>query len=120
MFTLETNNKKVDLRNLEEQVQYLTDYHAVNQGIAQWGIKVIGQLEDPSELPNPTTYQGNYGDTYAVGTEPPYDFYIWTRSSVDGIGYWFNFGEISIVGPVGPKGDKGDKGETGDSTKWTV
>lgn len=30
------------LRNLEEQVQYLTGYHEVNKGLVQWGIRVVG------------------------------------------------------------------------------
>lgn len=108
-------------RNLEEQVQFLTDYHDVNQGLVQWGIKVVGRIDDASELPDPATYQGAYGDAYAVGTEAPYYFYIWTRASVVGLpAYWFPFGYISIAGPEGPKGDKGEKGDTGESTQWYV
>lgn len=114
-----TLNDGTVLRNLEEQVQYLTNYHDVNQGLAQWGIKVVGQVETAAELPDPATYQGEYGDTYAVGTEAPFSFYIFTRAAIVGESpYWFPFGEISIVGPQGPKGDKGDKGDTGESTKW--
>ena len=104
-------------RNLEEQVQYLTNYHDVNQGIAQWGIRVIGQVETADELPE--SYNGEFGDAIAVGAQAPYYFYIWTRASIEGNpAYWFPFGEISIVGPQGPKGDKGDKGNTGYSTRW--
>lgn len=107
------------LRNLEEQVQYLTDYHAVNQGLVQWGIRVVGQVQTEQELPDP--YEGEYGDAIAVGTKAPYSFYIWTRPSIEGNpAYWFPFGEISIVGPQGPKGDPGVKGATGESTKWIV
>lgn len=105
------------LRNLEEQVQYLTDYHAVNQGLVQWGIRVVGQVETEEELPLP--YDGEYGDAIAVGTEAPFFFYIWTRASIEGDpAYWFPFGEISIVGPKGPQGEKGDKGNDGNSTRW--
>ena len=105
------------LRNLEEQVQYLTSYHDVNQGLAQWGIRVVGTVQSAAELPDPSTYTGDYGDTYAVGTSAPYDFYIWTRSPVaGGIPYWFNFGEISIVGPRGPEGKQGPAGTPGRST----
>ena len=104
-------------RNLEEQVQYLTNYHDVNQGIAQWGIRVVGQVESESELPE--SYDGEYGDAIAVGTEAPYYFYIWTRASIEGNpAYWFPFGEISIVGPQGPEGPQGDKGDNGQSTMW--
>lgn len=105
------------LRNLEEQVQYLTNYHDENLGIAQWGIRVVDRIDSASDLPVP--YDGEYGDAIAVGTEPPYFFYIWTRNAIAGEpGYWFDYGEISIVGPEGPKGDKGDKGDRGESTRW--
>lgn len=88
------------INNLQEQVQYLTNFHEVNQALASWGIRVIGRLDDASELPSADNYEGEFGDAYAIGTEAPYSFYIWTRP-----GEWFNFGEISIVGPQGPKGD---------------
>ena len=107
------------LRNLEEQVQYLTNYHEVNQGLVQWGIRVVGQVASQSDLPDPATYQGEYGDAIAVGTQAPFFFYIWTRASIEGgADYWFSFGRISIIGPQGPKGDKGDKGDTGESSRW--
>lgn len=116
-----TLNDGTVLRNLEEQVQYLTNYHDVNQGIAQWGIRVVGQVETKEELPDPATYEGEFGDTYAVGTGAPFSFFIWTRPAIVGDEpYWFPFGEISIVGPQGPKGAKGDKGDTGESTRWYV
>ena len=111
----------VVLRNIQEQVQYLTDFHQANQGIAEWGIHVVGQLTDPIELPPVDAYTGNWGDAYAVGNEAPYDFYIWTEdSTAAGVGYWFNFGPISIVGPQGPEGPAGKDGQTGKSTKWTT
>ena len=105
------------LRNLEEQVQYLTSYHEVNQGLAQWGIRVVGKIASETELPDPKTYEGEYGDAFAVGTEAPYIFYIWTRLEGNS-GYWFDFGQISITGPVGPAGPQGPKGDTGESTRW--
>ena len=107
------------LRNLEEQVQYLTSYHEVNQGLAQWGIRVVGKVATDAELPDPTTYEGDYGDAYAVGEKNPYDFYIFTRpSNQNPENSWFPFGPISIVGPEGLQGPKGDKGDTGESTRW--
>lgn len=113
MITIRNKN----LRNLEEQVQYLTDYHDVNQGLVQWGIRVVGQVENESELPEP--YDGEYGDAIAVGTSAPYFFYIWTRASIEGNpAYWFPFGQISIVGPQGPQGIQGPVGPTGESSKW--
>ena len=105
-----------EYRNLEEQVQFLTSLHNVNQGIAEWGIKVVGTVATPDLLPGSAS---NYGDAYAVGTEPPYDFYIWTRNPTDTGGYWFEYGAISIVGPEGPKGPKGDPGEKGErGSQW--
>lgn len=113
MFTLSNSNKTK--RNLEEQVQYLTNYHDVNQGLAQWGIRVVGQVETEAQLPNPSTYTGEYGDAIAVGTEAPFFFYIWTRASIEGQpAYWFPFGEISVVGPEGPQGNQGEKGDRGE------
>lgn len=67
------------------------------------GIKVIGVIE---ALPIPEgTYE--YGDAYMVGTEPPYDMYIYTRpdGSVHTEGYWFPVGKFPMPGPQGPKGD---------------
>jgi hypothetical protein len=107
------------LRNLEEQVQYLTNYHNVNQGLVQWGIRVVGQVETEDELPLP--YDGEYGDAIAVGTESPFFFYIWTRASIEGKpAYWFPFGEISAVGPEGPKGEQGPVGPAGEASRWYV
>ena len=104
-------------RNLEEQVQFLTDYHDVNQGLVQWGIRVVGQVAQESDLPTP--YDGEYGDAIAVGTEAPFNFFIWTRASIEGNpAYWFPFGQISIVGPEGPPGQTGPEGPKGRSTIW--
>lgn len=104
-------------RNLEEQVEYLSSLHEINRGIAQWGIQVVGQVSYPSQLPEP--YDGNYGDAIAVGTSAPYNFYIWTRPTIEGDpAYWFNFGKISIVGPQGPQGPAGKDGKDGIGNRW--
>lgn len=109
------NNK--EFRNLIEQVAYLTELHETEKGIQSWGIRVVGQLTSAEDLP--INYQGEYGDAYAVGTEAPYFFYIWTRAGTTETNpYWFPFGEITVVGPQGPAGEKGDTGEPGPSTKW--
>ena len=67
------------------------------------GIKVIGAID---ALPIPA---GNYeyGDAYMVGTETPYDMYIYTRpdGEVHTEGYWFPIGKFPAPGPQGPKGD---------------
>lgn len=55
-----------------------------------------------SGVPNPQP-----GEAYGVGTQEPYDIYIW-----DGVGnMWKNNG--TIQGPAGPEGPKGDQGEPG-------
>ena len=104
-------------RNLEEQVQYLTSFHEVNKGLAEWGISVKGQVATAQDLP---PVGENYGDAYAVGTSAPFFFYIWTIADNATNGYWFPFGEISIAGPQGPKGDKGDPGPAGISSRWYI
>ena len=67
------------------------------------GIRVIGVKE---ALPIPDgTYE--YGDAYMIGTETPYDMYIYTRpdGKVHTEGYWFPIGKFPMPGPQGPKGD---------------
>lgn len=100
------------LRNLEEQVQYLTSYHNVNAALASWGIRIVDQIETADDLP--LDYSGEYGDAYAVGTAAPFFFYIWTRAGgTETRPYWFPFGEISIAGPQGPAGPEGPEGSQG-------
>lgn len=109
-----------DKRNLAEQVeknkQDILRHFQRDEVLADFGIRIIGQLESPSELPESAE---EYGDAYAVGTESPFNYYIWTRANnLSPVDYWFAFGEIAIAGPQGPKGDRGPKGETGQSTRW--
>lgn len=99
-----------EFRNLEEQVRQNKDdiarHYAQDRVLADFGIKVVGQVDAPADLPPEDSYAGEYGDAYAVGTEAPFTFYIWTRAnSTHPEDYWFDFGEITIVGPQGPKGD---------------
>lgn len=63
------------------------------------GIKVIGHID---ALPIPEgTYE--YGDAYMVGTETPYDMYVYTRpdGTVHTEGYWFPIGKFPMPGPAG-------------------
>ena len=106
------------LRNLQEQVEKNKQdilYMLEEEGVLnQFGIKVIGQETSISALPDPTTYTGDYGDAYAIGTEPPYNLYIFTRpNGTHPNNYWFNIGKFPLQGPKGDKGDKGDTGATG-------
>ena len=107
-----------ELRNLEEQVQAnKNNIERIIEGeelLARLGIKVVGQVEDSSDLPNPVTYDGEFGDAYLVGTETPYDYYIYTRPferEVDP--QWFNLGPFPVAGPQGPQGVPGPKGADG-------
>lgn len=118
------------LYNLENQVlknkeDIYTLQHA-NQILANFGIKVVGHVDDINNLPSVEWYKENYpnwdyGDAYTVGTAAPYEFIILTRADAEhAFDYWFNFGTIvgapgpqGPEGPQGPKGDKGDKGDVG-------
>lgn len=109
-----------EYRNLEEQVrknQADILYMLEEEGtLNSFGIKVVGQIESAADLPDPATYNGEYGDAYAVGTAPPYVLYIFTRpnGTSGGANYWFNIGQFPVAGPQGVKGDKGDKGDKGE------
>ena len=106
------------LRNLQEQVEAnkneILDILKQQNVLNQFGIKVIGKTDDASKLPSAVTYQGEYGDAFAVGTEAPYDLYIFTRPFQDQIvNQWFNIGAFPVQGPKGDKGDVGPQGPQG-------
>ena len=110
----------VELRNLEEQVlenkQRIEEHYNIDRVLADFGIRVLGQKTDATQLPDPETYTGEYGDAYAVGETAPYSFYIWTRKNVnDGhpTDYWFDIGQLGIIGPQGPIGLTGPQGPQG-------
>lgn len=113
----------IEFRNLEEQVrrnQSDIKYILEEEGVLnQFGIKVIGEVSSSSELPDASTYQGEYGDAYAVGTKTPYQLYIFTRQfSGQTSPSWFNIGQFpmpgprGIQGPTGPRGIQGPQGST--------
>lgn len=96
----ELDLKKV---NLQAAVGYLISLHDNEVDWNLLGIKVIGHID---ALPIPEgTYE--YGDAYMVGTETPYDMYIYTRpdGNVHTEGYWFPIGKFPMPGQQGPKGD---------------
>lgn len=96
----ELDLKKV---NLQAAVGYLISLHDNEVDWNLLGIRVIGAID---ALPIPEgTYE--YGDAYMVGTETPYDMYIYTRpdGKVHTEGYWFPIGKFPMPGPQGPKGD---------------
>lgn len=111
----------MNVRSLIEQVQKNTldiyNHYQVERVLAEFGIKVVGQVETSAELPQ--GYQGEFGDAYAVGVEAPFNFYIWTRANaVSQSNYWLNVGPLAIVGPQGPAGPAGEKGEPGQANRW--
>lgn len=106
------------LRNLEEQVEKNKDdilFILEQEGVLnQFGIKVVGQIDTAASLPAPAIYAGDYGDAYAVGTQTPYDLYIWTRANgTHPSDYWFNIGKFPVPGPAGKDGAQGPQGERG-------
>lgn len=115
----------MEFLNLQQQVQKnkedIAKHYAIDRALANFGIKVVGRAANADELPAPETYAGTYGDAYAVGVEPPYTYYIFTRPDLNqGIAtdYWLNVGQISVQGPEGPIGPQGPQGEPGVSTRW--
>ena len=99
-----------EFRNLQEQVlKNMCDIQDIEQGatvLAAFGIKVVGQVNQASDLPAPTTYQGNLGDAFLVGTQAPYLYYIYAKA-YDGQEQpaFYNLGQFP---QPGPKGDQGD------------
>ena len=109
-----------ELRNLEEQVlknkEDIAAHYNMDRVLANFGIRVIGQVASAEELPDPATFTGEYGDAYAVGAAEPYNFYIWTRADVNAghpNDYWFDVGRLAIIGPAGPRGEIGPEGPQG-------
>lgn len=99
-----------EFRNLQEQVlKNMCDIQDIEQGatvLAAFGIKVVGQVDQVSDLPAPTTYTGNLGDAFLVGTQAPYLYYIYAKA-YDGQEQpaFYNLGQFP---QPGPKGDQGD------------
>ena len=105
-------------RNLEEQVLANKDniQHIIEGSnlLAELGIRVVGQVTTEGQLPNPVTYTGDFGDAYLVGTQTPYDFYIYTRPFAgESDPQWFALGPFPVAGPAGPTGPEGPRGENG-------
>ena len=112
-------------RNLEDQVRYnkerIEAHYAVDRVLAEFGIRVVGQVDTAAELEG--IVPEAFGDAYAVGTEAPYDFSIWTRTSSESTvaeGYWLAIGKLAIVGPQGPQGPQGEQGIQGEEGEQGV
>ena len=113
---IEINGK--EFRNLQEQVaKNMQDILSMKTGqevLNEFGITVVGQLDDADDLPE--EYTGDYGDAFAVGTEPPYELYIWTRPNIangETEDHWFNIGKFPAPGPQGTQGPQGIQGPQG-------
>lgn len=124
MLEIQKNNQTIQLRNLQEQVQKnkedIANHYNIDRVLADFGIKVVGSVNNASQLPDPTEYSGNFGDAFAVGIEAPYSFYIYTRPDVNSghpDNYWLDIGPLGIVGPEGPRGYQGPQGPKGEATK---
>lgn len=113
-----------EYRNLEEQVlknmQDIQELRDVNIVLEAFGIKIVGNVALATDLPNPLTYGGNYGDAYTVGTVQPFNLYVFTRpNSQNPFPSWFNLGPFPLPGPQGIQGIQGPAGPQGvRGTKW--
>lgn len=115
-----------EFRNLEEQVlknkEDIANHYNMDRVLADFGITIIGSLGDADELEN-VPHPDKYGDAYAVGREPPYSFFVWTRADVNAghpEDYWLDIGKLAIAGPQGPQGPIGETGPTGQrGSLWT-
>lgn len=116
----------IEYRNLEEQVlenkRKIAEHYNIDRVLAEFGIRVLGTLENSIELPYSDTLQ--YGDAYLVGETLPYDVYVWTRANENAghpHDYWLDIGPLSIIGPEGPRGEQGPQGIQGiDGTRWYI
>lgn len=99
-------NKK-DIKDLSDLVR--TEAH------------IVGEVESAEDLPDPTTYPGNPGDAYLVGSEAPRDIYIYMEPGEGETEFkWFNAGVYPAPGAQGPQGPEGPEGPQGESSKWRV
>ena len=99
-----------EFRNLQEQVlKNMCDIQDIEQGatvLANFGITVVGQVNQASDLPAPATYTGKLGDAFLVGTQAPYIYYIYAKA-YDGQeqAAWYNLGQFPLPGPKGDQGN---------------
>lgn len=112
-----------EYRNLAEQVlknkEDILKHFQRDEILADFGIRIIGSVLTKEELDAIPTTGLKYGDAYAVGTQSPFTYYIWTRANnLSPVDYWFDFGTIAIAGPRGPQGPRGADGADGQASRW--
>ena len=109
MYTIDNRQFLTYIEKIEENAKNIARHYAYDRVLADFGIRVVGKYETYEQLINDfpgESYEGDYGDAFAIGTQPPYVFYIWTRP-IEGesdTSFWFNIGELAIEGPEGPQG----------------
>ena len=89
-----------EFRNLEDQVGYLTDAFKSGKLIDELGIKVLGVFPTLDTAKDAVRPPYEYGDAFEIGTEKPYNLYIYTRNIED----FFDFGPFPAPGPKGDLG----------------
>lgn len=88
------NNKQ--FRNLQEQVAFLTSMIGQATDVVK---KIVGIVATAEELPDEALYSP--GDTFAVGAESPYEYYV----KIDNA--WVDIGQFPAEGPAGEDGNDG-------------
>ena len=94
-------------RNLEEQVrknkQDISNLEKIQTVLNEFGIHVIGKVDDETQLPASSSA---FGNAYAVGIQAPYEYYIWT--DLQPTPGWLNIGIFPAPSNVqGPQGKEG-------------
>lgn len=110
----------IKYRTLEEQVLQnkidIANHYNLDRVVAEFGIKVYGQLDSYDDLSALDTNNLQYGDAYLIGETEPYTVYVWTRAN-SAVGqdepYWLKIGPLAIPGPQGPRGPEGPEGPRG-------
>lgn len=102
--------------NLEDQVEWnknhIEAFLAGMETVNIFGIRVLAVVPSSEDIPLQETY--SYGDAYAVGENPPYHYYVYTRSGLEAIeGTFVDIGEFPGKGEKGEQGAPGKDGENG-------
>lgn len=116
-------DEKYRYLNLQQQVgknkKEIEELWSTKFALERAGVRVVGEETSASNLPNPITYPGEYGDAYLVGAEPPFDMYVFTQPSVgETNNKWLNLGQFPAQGPQGTQGPEGPQGPQGDASNW--